>query len=178
MDNGFFYICLMKGNPNELKKKPDNLIISEENDEKISGILIVDRINIHFSLRLNSGLMLIKTNFIRERNKFFNLFRELFDKISLVNFVPLLSDEIKFICKKCEYESYQVFIDEKIVKSEDNNLDLCKGLKNNMELIKVSLNYNGVYFDYYGNALQFHNETPENIECVLKIFEKTMIKNE
>lgn len=182
-EDSFFYIVLAKGNLEEINNH-ENIIIIESDDNKIEAELrISSDESISFILRKKSGLLMIKTNYSRKKNRFFYYFNKVFEKVHLENFVPILKNEIKFICEDFNYESFKVFVDDEIISSENTgDIDICKGLKNNMELIQVSLyrdlnNNDDIYFDYYGNALQFYNSKQESIEEVLNIFEKTMIIN-
>lgn len=153
-----------------------------KNQEEINGeIQINDKSRlIPFKLRSKSRLLFLETPYPREKLKIVNFFDHKFDNLRLESFVPTNEEEVNFICKTAKLSSFKVFIDDEIVRSDETEEDLCKGLMENMELIEVTLDIKikdeNVTFYYYGNAIQFpHQKHEENIEGVIQAFENTMM---
>lgn len=203
MSHRFFYVYELKGDIDEIglfdespieidgiefnlslkEVKPVKSIIqhySFNNQKEIEGNIYFKNRLVPFKIRSGSRLLFLETPFKREKLKVIKFFNNKFNNIEVESFVPTDEEEKDFVCNMTKPSSFKVFIDDKIVRSSDeNNLDLCSGLVNNMELIEatlfLSIHNKEITFYYYGNAIQFPHPSEEEIEGVIQTFENTMM---
>lgn len=203
MSHKFFYVYEVKGNINELNinespvdidgtqfhlslKKPKRIksFIHPHpyyfNDQKeIRGdIEFKDRV-VPFKIRSKSKLLFVETSYQREKLKILKFFQDKFKDFEIETFVPTDEEEKDFVCNIANPSSFKVFINDKIVRSDETDRDLCSGLMSDMELIEATLYLNifhkQITFYYYGNAIQFPHQEEDDIEGVIQVFENTMI---
>jgi hypothetical protein len=151
------------------------------NNQTVIGgnVTINDDNSVPFKIRSKSKLLFIETPYPREKLRILKFFNNKFKKLNIETFIPSNKYEMEFICKTAKLSSFKVFIDDKIVRSEETDKDICNDLKQNMEIIEATLDIpiknKDVTFYYYGNAIQFPNQESIEIEGVIQTFENTMI---
>lgn len=201
MSHKLFYVYEIKGDINELNKSNNSPIEIDgtqfslclkqpkhvdsiiphyyfEDQEEIKGHVLFKNRKVLFKIRSKSKLLFVETKYQREKLIIPKFFNNKFKNFEIESFTPTDEEEKEFVCKTAKYSSFKVFIDDKVIHSEETNRDLCKGLMEDMELIEATLDITiqneEITFYYYGNAIQFPHLEDYEIEGVIQAFENTM----